>query len=324
MTKVSEDIILRFINNNCSEEELQLVKQWIDGSDDNARQIFGMEKTAMLAENLRADESQRERVWNLVNHKIEEDNRHKKRLRRMRIYKWSAAAAILAGVFLCSVFLFRQPDVEMVNVVAENGRMSVTLPDSTKVWLNRYASISYPATFADNSRKVSINGEAYFEVTKDKARPFTVEGKWLSVTVLGTKFNFNSSNHNENTVSLLEGSVEVTANKSDDGIVLSPGQKVEFNPNNGQMLVEQTNTALDAVWHDRLIHFHNATISEIVADIEKLYQVDITIKNSVDMMRTFSGATVYYQSVDSTLNALCETLPLQFSRNGNNIIISSK
>lgn len=212
----------------------------------------------------------------------------------------------------------------MIELTADNGTMTITLPDSTKVWLNRYASITYPKTFADDRRTVSISGEAYFEVTHDISRPFTVDGKWLNVTVLGTKFNFNSSEDKENTVSLLEGKIEVTPGKNKDGVVLSPGQKVQFNPQNGRMSISQVNTALDAVWHNRLIRFHNATIAEIAADLEELYNVEITIRNSVDNSRTYSGSTVYYQSVDSTLEALSETIPFDFSYHGYGIIISDK
>ena len=212
----------------------------------------------------------------------------------------------------------------MIELTADNGTMTITLPDSTKVWLNRYASITYPKTFADDRRTVSISGEAYFEVAHDTSRPFTVDGKWLNVTVLGTKFNFNSSEDKENTVSLLEGKIEVTPGKNKDGVVLSPGQKVQFNPQNGRMSISQVNTALDAVWHNRLIRFHNATIAEIAADLEELYSVEITIRNSVDNSRTYSGSTVYYQSVDSTLEALSETIPFDFSYHGYGIIISDK
>ena len=128
----------------------------------------------------------------------------------------------------------------------------------------------------------------------------------------------------ENTVSLIEGKIEVTPGKNKDGVVLSPGQKVQFNPQNGRMSISQVNTALDAVWHNRLIRFHNATIAEIAADLEELYGVEVTIRNSVDNSRTYSGSTVYYQSVDSTLEALSETIPFDFSYHGYGIIISDK
>lgn len=324
MTSISEELKMNFIDGRCSDEELRTVLQWIEESDDNAREIFELEQISMTARGLKNDTQQAVRIMDMVNRKIEDSMWRQKRLRRMRWYHWSAAAAIFIGAVLCVTFLLNKPAVEMVNLTAENGCMTVTLPDSSKVWLNRSASISYPATFAENSRKVSIDGEVYFEVSKDKSRPFTVEGKWLNVTVLGTKFNFNSSSDKENTVSLLEGRVEVKPVKNKDGVVLAPGQKVEFNPSDGRMSVMQANTALDVVWHDRLIHFHNATVSEIVADLEKLYPVEIIVKNSVDRQFTYSGATVYYQTADSTLEALCETLPLKITRHGDKIIINSK
>ena len=316
--------MMKFITNRCSNEELRTVQQWIDASEDNARQIFELERIAMLAESLKTDKHQYDRVWNSINDKISEDKLRHNRLRRIRILRWSAAAAVFIGILLGSIFILRQPKVEMIELTADNGTMTITLPDSTKVWLNRYASITYPKTFADDRRTVSISGEAYFEVTHDTSRPFTVDGKWLNVTVLGTKFNFNSSEDKENTVSLLEGKIEVTPGKNKDGVVLSPGQKVQFNPQNGRMSISQVNTALDAVWHNRLIRFHNATIAEIAADLEELYNVEITIRNSVDNSRTYSGSTVYYQSVDSTLEALSETIPFDFSYHGYGIIISDK
>lgn len=324
MTQISEELMMKFITDRCSNEELRTVKEWIDESEDNARLIFELERFAKLAESLNTERHQHDRVWNSINERIADDKLRQSRLKRMRFFRWGAAAAVFIGILLCGLFILRQPKVEMIELTASNETMTITLPDSTKVWLNRYASITYPKTFADDRRIVSISGEVYFEVARDTSRPFTVDGKWLNVTVLGTKFNFNSSEDKENTVSLLEGKIEVTSGKNKDGVVLSPGQKVLFNPQNGRMSISQVNTALDAVWHNRLIRFHNATIAEIAADLEELYDVEITIRKSVDNSRTYSGSTVYYQSIDSTLEALSETIPFVFSRAGYGIIISDK
>ena len=323
MTQISEELMMKFITNRCSNEELRMVQEWIEESEDNARLIFEIERIAKLAESLNTDKHQHDRVWNSINERIADDKLRQSRLKRMRFFRWSAAAVFI-GIILGGLFILRQPKVEMIELMASNGTMTITLPDSTKVWLNRYASITYPKTFADDRRIVSISGEVYFEVAHDTSRPFTVDGKWLNVTVLGTKFNFNSSEYKENTVSLLEGKIEVTPGKNKDGVVLSPGQKVLFNPQNGRMSISQVNTALDAVWHNRLIRFHNATIAEIAADLEKLYGVEITIRNSVDNSRTYSGSTVYYSSIDSTLEALSETIPFVFSYHGYGILISDK
>lgn len=325
MTHITEEIIQKFIDNRCSDEELILIRRWIDESDENARLIFELEETAMLAESLNPDKSQYDRIWASIKDKISSDKLRQRKRRRINILRWSSAAAVFIAIVLVGVMFFtRQPQINMIELKAGNETMAVILPDSTKVWLNRNASITYPEAFAGDSRNVSITGEAYFEVTRDPSRPFTVAGKWLDVTVLGTKFNFNSSADSENTVSLLEGKVEVVAGHNRDGVVLAPGQKAEFNPHNGQMSVTSVNTVLDAVWHDRLIHFHNATIQEIASDLEELYNVEITIRPSVDRTRTYSGVTVSYESVDSTLSALCATLPLVYDRHGQNVILSGK
>lgn len=324
MAQISEELIMKFIDNRCTEEELQLVKSWMDESDDNARMIFQLENIAMHASNLKEDRQGHDRVWNQINRKIDTDRRQQQRLRRLKVFRWGASAAVLTGFIVVAAIFFSRQDVNMVNITADNGCMTVTLPDSSKVWLNSHASISYPETFADNRRQVSISGEAYFEVTHDESRPFIVDGKWINVTVLGTKFNFTSLSDKKNSVSLIEGKVEVRPNDNNDGVVLSPGQKAEFNPQNGQMSVTQSNTSLDAVWHDRLIHFHNATVSEIASDLETLYNVDITIRNSVDTFRTYSGTTIFYQTVDSTLEALFETIPLCFTRHNQDVIINNR
>lgn len=327
MTNIPEELIAKFIAGSCSDEELQHLKLWMDQSDENARYIFELEKTSAFSEGLRkADTAARDRVWGAVSRRIDADKMYQARTRRLRIYRRIAAAAVFIGVIVCAAVFLTAPKVQMVTVTAEAESMFVTLPDSSRVWLNKHASITYPETFADNCREVSVTGEAYFEVTRDPARPFTAEGKWLNVTVLGTRFNFHSSSSAtaEASVSLLEGKVEVTPGRDGDGVVLAPGQKATFDPATGQLSVVNTNTTLDAVWHDRMIHFKGSNIRQIAVDLEKLYGVHISLRPSVDTSRTYSGETFYYDSLDSTLNALCTTLPLRYTRQGSNIILSSK
>lgn len=324
MTHISEELIIKFINNRCNDEELLEVKQWLDESDENAELVFGLEKTSMLARSVNSSQEEHDRILSSVKERIADDTARQSRLRRRAIYRWSAAAAVFAGIIICVSFLFSRSGANMITYTANNGLLSLTLPDSTRVWLNKNASITYPAVFAQNRREVKVNGEAYFEVTHDATRPFIAKGRRLDVTVLGTKFNFESSADNENSVSLLEGKVEVKQSQSKDGVVLSPGQKAEFNPHNGQMEVTQTNAALAAVWHDGLIHFHNSNIQDIAASLEELYNVSVSVESSIDKSKTYSGETVFYESVDSSLSALCETLPLKYTRQGTHIILSAK
>ena len=118
------------------------------------------------------------------------------------------------------------------------GQYQVTLVDGTTVWLNAGSSVRYPTVFAGAERKVEITGEAYFEVAKDKHKPFKVAVKLASgeggeVEVLGTHFNVNAYD-DEATIrtTLLEGSVKVT--KAGSSVQLKPGQQLQSNPSSAQ------------------------------------------------------------------------------------------
>lgn len=323
MTKISEELMIKFLNKECTTDELSIIERWINESPDNAKDLFELEYTAYLASGLSEDRESHNRVALNVRSRIASFKAMQRRRNSFRILRWSAAA-ILVGVVVAVSIMLLNKGTEMITVDSYAESKMIILPDSTKVWLNQYATLSYPKVYSDKSREITLNGEAYFEVTKDSARPFKVMGDHLIVQVLGTKFNFSSSPKKENIVSLIEGMVEVTSKTNDDGIVITPGQRVIFNPENNRIRVDEANASLDAVWHNGLIPFHNSTITEIVSDLESLYGVDITVRHSVDLTATYSGASQKYESIDSTLDALCNTLPIQYTRNGNHIIISRK
>lgn len=315
--------MIKFLNNECTTDELSIIETWINESPDNAKELFELEHTAYLASGLSEDRESHNRVALNVRNRIASFKAMQRRRNTFRIWRWSAAAILIGVVVAVSIMLLNK-GTGMITVDSYAESKMIILPDSTKVWLNHYASLSYPKVFSDKSREITLNGEAYFEVTKDSARPFKVKGDHLIVQVLGTKFNFSSSPKKENIVSLIEGMVEVTSTTNDDGIVITPGQRVIFNPENNRIRVDEANAALDAVWHNGLIPFHNSTITEIISDLESLYDVDIIVRQSVDLTATYSGAAQRYESIDSTLDALCNTLPIQYTRNGSHIIISRK
>lgn len=324
MTQISEETMIRFIDNTCTDEELGAVERWLAESPDHAAQLFELERTAMLAGTLRGNAACRNRVYRKVRERIEEQQASRRRRMRMRIMRWSAAAAVLVGVAFLVGFLMGRPQVEILTVTADSGSLEVTLPDSTQVWLNRGATLRYPAMFAASARRVELEGEAYFSVTKEPERPFEVKGERVGVRVLGTEFNFCSSRTGLSSVSLIEGSVEVTHGNAHDGIVLAPGQKAVFDPATGRMQVTETNTVLDAVWRDGIIPFTNAPISEIAVTLEQMYDVHITILGDAEGGSTYSGGILRYECIDSTLMMLCHTLPITYSVKGAEVTIALK
>lgn len=319
---MTEEILIRFINNTCTDEELVAVKSWLDESDDNAAKLFEMEKIVMLAGSSRDNTDTRNRVFADIQQRIIADERQKRKRRRFSIYKWTSAAAAVVAIIFASVFLFRQFNVDMIIVDAIAENKTVNLPDGTIVYLNKNSQLVYPEKFA-STRDVKLTGEGFFKVAHDKEHPFVVNGEYISVTVLGTEFNFNSNAGGSNNVSLMEGSVKVSSANGNDGVVLVPGQKAEYNISTGNITVCETKPAIDAAWHDRIIPFKKADIQEIATALEQLYNVRVTL-DKIDTSKTYTGSTIYYDNIDSTLVQLSNTLPIEFKHDESVIIISAK
>lgn len=162
-----------------------------------------------------------------------------------------------------------------------NGRQfQLALPDGSKVWLNAGSTIKYPTAFDKNKRIVEIEGEAYFEITKDKTRPFRVKiygGAY--VEVLGTKFNINAYNNEELVkTTLVEGSVRVRANKW--AAVLKPGQQASIS-NDQHSFVQEVDIAPVLAWKNGYFDFTNADLRLMMRQLERWYDINVVYKGHV-------------------------------------------
>lgn len=161
------------------------------------------------------------------------------------------------------------------------------LSDGTKVWLNASSSITFPTSFAANERNVKIEGEAYFEVAKDKSRPFTVMVKDIDVKVLGTHFNINSyEDDGEINTTLLEGSVLV--GRKDKKVFLKPGQQAKIK-NTGAVSVKDLDNFDEVMaWKKGMFYFNNASLETVLRQLSRWYDVDVVFDKGV-VSRNFEG-----------------------------------
>lgn len=164
---------------------------------------------------------------------------------------------------------------------------NLELSDGTKVWLNASSSITFPTSFAANERKVILTGEAYFEVAKDKKRPFRVSVNDMQVNVLGTHFNINAYDDEAavNTT-LLEGSVLLT--EKGKKVLLKPGQQAQ-KQKSGAIIVND-NVNLDEVmgWKNGVFYFDNASLQTVLRQLSRWYDVDVVFEKGTPT-RTFEG-----------------------------------
>jgi ferric-dicitrate binding protein FerR (iron transport regulator) len=199
------------------------------------------------------------------------------------------------------------------------GQYQLTLADGSQVWLNAESSITYPTAFNGNDRKVSITGEAYFEVAKDKKKPFRVDIGPATIEVLGTHFNMNTyKDEQTNKTTLLEGSVRIkTVHTS---LTLRPGQQGQYNPRtNNLSLAVHPDVEQAVAWKNGVFNFNNVKLEEAMRQIARWYDVQVVYEKTIPAT-TFGGKMGRDLKLSQVLKLLGE-MGIQFRIEGKKLIV---
>ena len=199
-------------------------------------------------------------------------------------------------------------------------KYSLQLADGTKVWLNASSSIKFPTAFSGSTRQVSITGEAYFEVSPDKRRPFTVDVKGMQIEVLGTHFNVNSYSDEEVIrTTLLEGSVVINQNRKSKK--LYPGQQATVNSIGDINLEKNVNLSQVMSWKNGLFYFENSSLQEVMRELSRWYDVEVVYVNGIPD-RNFEGEIQRNLKLSEVLRIL-ELNKVKFKVEGRTVLISN-
>lgn len=178
----------------------------------------------------------------------------------------------------------------------------LVLPDGTKVWLNASSSITYPTAFIGKERKVTIIGEAYFEVVHNGAMPFKVEVEGQTIEDLGTHFNIMAyPEENVIATTLVEGSIKLT--KDHVNRILKPGQQAQLNKLSGNINLKDIDTSQAIAWVHGQIVLDNTSIAELMRQISRWYNVDVQINGDFSK-RQFGGTIDRNVDLSYVLDAL--------------------
>ncbi len=157
----------------------------------------------------------------------------------------------------------------------------VVLADGTEVWLNAESRLTYPNRFTDGERRVKLQGEAYFKVAVDRQHPFVVETDYMQSEVLGTEFNVRTYTADDCHVTLVKGGVRVSDAARRHVAELRPGQDARLEPDAGFVLT-QVDTEAYTAWKDGLFYFDQATLADIMRELGRWYDADVTFEASAD------------------------------------------
>ena len=156
------------------------------------------------------------------------------------------------------------------------------MPDGSKVWLGDDTKLAYPKRFKKKTRRVKLSGTAFFDITRDEAAPFLIEGNNSVVQVLGTSFVVRSHPDSAQTkVQVKTGKVALfqKEHSPEDGLVLTAGEQGTFNSKTGTLQKDTIPDPNYLAWQNRVIKFDNTLIGEVERTLEEVYQVDLIIEN---------------------------------------------
>ena len=250
----------------------------------------------------------------------------KRKIFRSKALKYCIAAAAAAALFLTGAAtseLLTGKRQETVLMASSENISSYTLPDGSKVWLNKNSWLTYNQRFGKRTRQVALKGEGYFEVNRDERRPFIVKMQNdLDIKVLGTTFNAcNYPSLNKAEVILRSGSVQVSDNGRNEHVILKPNQK--FTWNEGTAKISSVNAMNCCRWFEHRLVFDNVKLKDILENLSHKYQTEISL-NVGNLADKHMSMTIRDESVEDILDILTTLLPIRWRYQGAEIIIENK
>ena len=206
--------------------------------------------------------------------------------------------------------------------IPRGGEFCLTLSDGSRVWLNASTSIRYPVKFGPGERRVYLDGEAYFEVTKDTKRPFHVEFSGTEVTVLGTAFNVKAYDDEESTyTTLVSGSVSVRTREKQT--VIHPGEQIEIDATSGQMQLREVDTTAYTAWRKGRFVFVRQPMESIMQTLARWYNIRVIFLDEAARRVSITGNVRRYATFEMVMDMLEMTGDVHFELKGNDVYIST-
>jgi len=201
----------------------------------------------------------------------------------------------------------------------------IKLSDGTKVWLNAGTRMRFPQNLSSNAqnRVVYLEGEAYFDVTKDKTRPFIVNAENLDIKVLGTQFNVSAYKSDGNiATTLVEGAVNVYENSNPDTkILLSPSYQASFTKENGSLTKQKVDTRIYTSWLENRLIIDNLSFEQILSKLERAHNVSI-INNVESLKDEVYKGEFENENIETILSTISSSTPFTYTIDNNVITIT--
>ena len=318
-----------YLNDQSDKPSEAIVRDWMNESADHIELFKEIVDTRLVTQRIAGFyEPDKERLWNELQQRIQVRTKRPQRI-FLPVLKYAAIAAVLVLAFLGGKWVslttapVKSPTAYSTVFAAPGQKTHLILPDSTKVWLNSGSELKYASTFTVGQRDVYISGECYFEVTKNKHKPFVVHGKDIQVKVFGTHFNVKEdAKHRQSEVTLVEGKIQVLDTHDESLTFLTPGEQLKMK-NNRYSVRKAENTGALIAWTKGVLIFKNKPFGEVVDYLENWYGVTIHLDDSLSDNHRYTFK-VKTESLREILDLISQITPIQYQIEGEQVYIKSK
>ena len=230
--------------------------------------------------------------------------------RFVRIAAGIAAAAAVAVVSIFSYDIYESYGDKPVTFASVSGKSRVCLPDGSDVVLNAGASVTYGKHFGEKDRNVLAEGRVFFDVAKDKKKPFIIQTGGLEIKVLGTKFDVDSR-LDEVIVSLVEGSVSLTGTEEGKECIMKAGEVAVFDKKSGEVRIGKGDVRGSMLWCMERLSFQDATLDKVCHDLSMWYGVNVVLADNL-VGKGCINFTITDESLESVLSIISATTGVNY------------
>lgn len=319
------NILVKYVDGESSAEEIIIIEKLI-GEDNYWKSEFELLKNlnnTISDSGFYKVEAKTDQNWEELKASINET----KPVKTVKIFpdyfKYIAAAVVVfvAGWFMLNNFQksseFNTFTAEKIYKTGDNEMLEVTLTDGSKITLNQNSELKIDKKFNIDNRLAELKGEAYFEIAKQKSKPFITKSNNTFVKVLGTVFKINNNSAERVEVSLYEGKVEFTSNKNNT--ILTPGKMVKYSVNTDEITTTKIAETETKFWENKLI-FKDEKLKEIAKRLEKRYKISIIVPEEKQNERytiSFEG-----MNLESSIKLLEELTDSKITKNDSKYFIN--
>lgn len=320
------ELIIGYLQNNLTQEETDCFYNWVNESASNKELFFEIKAMYDAGLPLSTPLETSESWGRLLNKKKNSQSRRFNLWYQISTY---AAVALLAVAISSMYFLFfHEEDNSLYSkYIGGDGLEAdvVELPDGTHISLGSKTTFHYDKDYGKDKRIVYLEGEAYFDVAKQKDKPFIVKTKEQDIEALGTKFNVMAYPLDSLVITtLLEGSVQLKTMNFPERTIMRPNQQLIYNRNTKQASLFHVDARQFTSWTTGYYYFYEQSLKAILDRLSHVYGMQFTVNSEILNQRTFTGTFYRGQSIKDIMEIVNLSIPIKYKIDDRHVTISEK